>query len=116
MPPELPHNRTRIRRPPSASIAIRHGGAIVSAPRVPEARGWGFVTPPLHHHVISVAVIPSARPIAIMPPVDVPEIRSKYRPMGCSRSCSRLARKAAGKVPRIPPPSTVRILFNECAS
>ena len=51
MPPELPHNRTRIRRPPSASIAIQHGGAIVSAPRVPEARGRGFVTPPLHHHV-----------------------------------------------------------------
>ena len=49
MPPELPHNRTRIQRSPSASITIQHGGAIVSAPRVPEARGRGFVTPPLHH-------------------------------------------------------------------
>ena len=51
MPPELPHNRTRVHRSPSASITIQHGGAIVSAPRVPEARGRGFVTPPLHHHV-----------------------------------------------------------------
>ena len=50
MPPKLPHNRTRIQRWPSASIAIQHSGAIVSAPRVPEARGRGFVTPPLHHH------------------------------------------------------------------
>ena len=46
MPPELPHNSTRIQRPPSTSIAIQHGGAIVSAPRVPEARGRGFALHP----------------------------------------------------------------------
>ena len=33
MHPELPHNRTRVQRPPSASIAIQHGGAIGEAPR-----------------------------------------------------------------------------------
>ena len=28
MPPELPHNRTCVQRPPSASIAIQHSGAM----------------------------------------------------------------------------------------
>ena len=42
MPPELPHNRIRIQRPPSASTAMLHGGANVSATRVPAARGRGF--------------------------------------------------------------------------
>ena len=38
VPPEVPHNRTRIQRSPSASIATQHSGAIVSAPRVPAGR------------------------------------------------------------------------------
>ena len=41
----------------------------------------------------------------MIPPVDVPEIRSKYDPIGFSRCCSISARNAAGNVPRIPPPS-----------
>ena len=40
----------------------------------------------------------------IIPPVEVPAIRSKYDPIGRSRCCSSSARKAAGNVPRMPPP------------
>jgi hypothetical protein len=42
--------------------------------------------------------------MAMMPPVEVPTIKSKYRPMGSPpRLNSRAASKAAGKVPTIPP-------------
>ena len=48
---------------------------------------------------------PRANPIAIMPPVEVPAMRSKYSQIGRPRSSSRVARKAAGCVPFMPPPS-----------
>ena len=45
----------------------------------------------------------------MIPPVDVPTIRSKYVAIGCPSDCSSVARKDPGKTPLIPPPSIERI-------
>ena len=59
----------------------------------------------------SEALSPSAKPRAMIPPVDVPAIRSKYlaTEVPPRYRFSRPARKAAGKIPRIPPPSMERM-------
>ena len=53
------------------------------------------------------APVPS--PIAMMPPVEVPVIRSKWSVMLTRKSCSKYARTAAENSPRIPPPSSARM-------
>ncbi len=59
----------------------------------------------------SAARRPAPSPSAIIPPVDVPAMRSKYRPNGCpSRYCSsKPASRLAGNIPRMPPPSIERM-------
>src|SRR5580704_17718307 len=46
---------------------------------------------------MSPADSPRPSPMAMMLPVEVLAIRSKQRPIGCSRCSSRRARNAAGK-------------------
>src|SRR3954468_13669101 len=57
------------------------------------------------------AGIPSPRPIAIIPPVLVPEIRSKWSTIRFPVASSISARNAAGSAPLRPPPSILKIRF-----
>ena len=57
-----------------------------------------------------------ARPIAIIPPMEVPVIRSKYSYNGRSTEASSFARKVAGNIPLIPPPSIDKIRFTKLPS
>src|SRR4051812_19372836 len=45
----------------------------------------------------------------MIPPVEVPAMRSKYRCIGSGRQSSSTARKDAGNMPFIPPPSIERM-------
>jgi hypothetical protein len=51
----------------------------------------------------------------MIPPVDVPTMRSKYSETGAPSDSSKAARKDAGTTPFIPPPSMLRIRLNICS-
>jgi hypothetical protein len=60
--------------------------------------------------------MPNPKPIAMIPPVDVPQIKSKYSfsfigsPFSLERYDSKSVRNLAGIIPLIPPPSIDNIL------
>lgn len=64
-------------------------------------KGGKIVSPwPTKTFLISAAVLPSVSPMAMMPPIEVPAIRSKHSPIGRPAFCSSRAKTSIVNKPR----------------
>src|ERR1017187_9909939 len=78
-----------------------------------QSQPGGKIDSPSSRYILSIspAVFPAPSPRARIPPVDVPVIKSKHSEIDRPPTyrCSQLLKRAAGKIPLIPPPSIARI-------
>src|ERR1700722_12188151 len=81
--------------------------------KILQSQPGGKIDSPSSRYILSIspAVFPAPSPRARMPPVDVPVTKSKHSEIDRPPTyrCSQLLKRAAGKIPLIPPPSIDRI-------